>query len=273
MILPFHPCMNHDAHYQIPRLHLPVAPKCNLSCRFCKRDIDPKNSLISAPGVATEIMTPEQSIEKTGRFLNRWGMSAIVGIAGPGDPLANPETLETFRLIRKRYQNVNLCICTNGLNLPEAVPELKRLNVKYLTVTVNGLDPAIVAKIQPWINKNGTFFKGHEGARILIQNQLEGIQAAVKTGLIVKVNSVVVPGINEIHIAAIAQKARNLGATVINPMPLIPRGGLKKLKAPSSAQMRFIYKVCETQLPVFKLCRQCRADAEGIPGKEQNLCR
>ncbi len=272
MKLPFHPCMNHDAHHQVARLHLPVAPRCNLSCRFCERDSNPKNFGISAPGLTAGIMTPEQALEKTGSFINHWGMKAIVGIAGPGDPLANHETLDTFGLIRKRYRDVNLCVCTNGLNLPEAVYELQKLNVKYLTVTVNGIDPDIVSKIQPWIVKNGAIHKAHEGACLLIENQLRGIRAAVEKGLYVKINTVVVPDINDVHVAVVAQKARELGVTVFNPMPLIPRGGFKDIKAPSNAQMRFIHKVCKTQLPVFTMCRQCRADAEGIPGKEQHSC-
>lgn len=272
MLLPFHPCMNHVAHNQIARLHLPVAPRCNLSCRFCEQEIDSQKPLPNAPGVATGIMTPEQALGKTQGFLKKWGMSAIVGIAGPGDPLDNPETLETFRLIRQHFKKAELCICTNGLNLPEAMPALVELRVKYLTVTMNGLEPETVAKIQPWIIKNGVRIKGKEGARRLIRNQLQGIEAAVKSGLYVKVNTVVVPGINDVHIAAIARKARDLKATILNPMPLIPRGGFKNIKAPSSAQMRFIHKVCQTQLPVFTMCRQCRADAEGIPGKEQRSC-
>lgn len=272
MPLPFHPCMNNDAHSRVPRLHLPVAPGCNLSCRFCEREVDSHNVLNRAPGVSAGVMSPEQAFERAKGFLRQWGMSAIVGIAGPGDPLANQETLRTFRLIRNQYKDAKLCVCTNGLNLPDAVAELVELNIEFLTVTLNGLDPAVVAKIQPWIIKGGTRLTGRKGAEVLVRNQLQGIEAAVAAGLCVKINTVVVPGINDVHIAALALKAKELGARVFNPMPLIPRAGFRNLKAPSNAHMRLIHKVCQTQLPVFTMCRQCRADAEGIPGREQRSC-
>ena len=96
MKAPFHPCMNNDAHDKVARIHLPIAPECNIQCRFCSRKITPHDTKTKCPGRATRILTPAQALEKARAFRKKWGPDSIIGIAGPGDPLANPETFETL---------------------------------------------------------------------------------------------------------------------------------------------------------------------------------
>ena len=266
--LPFHPCMHEDAHEQIARLHLPVAPRCNIHCCFCERKISPFENHLNRPGITAGILSPEQALIKAGKFLDQWGPESIVGVAGPGEPLANPETLETLELIRKQYPEARLCLCTNGLNLCNSLETINKLKIKYLTVTINGVQPEVVAKIQPWIKKDDRTIIGKEGAKLLIANQLAGIKAAVKSEIFVKVNTVVIPDINGSHVETVARTARKLGATLLNLMPLIPGGEFKNMERPSHSFMKDLQKKCEPIIPVFKKCRQCRADAEGIPGKE-----
>jgi hypothetical protein len=62
---------------------------------------------------------------------------SVIGIAGPGDPLANEETFRTLELVGKEFPELTLCLSTNGLRLPENVDRLKRLGVKFITVTMN----------------------------------------------------------------------------------------------------------------------------------------
>lgn len=266
--LPFHPCMHEDAHDQVARLHLPVAPRCNIHCRFCERKISPYETHVICPGTAASILSPEMAVKKADRFFKQWGQKSIVGIAGPGESLANPETFETLRLIREQYPDARLCLCTNGLNLPDSVETLKNLKMNYLTVTVNGIQPEVVAKIQPWVRKNGCIIKGEEGARLLIENQLTGIKKAVYSGIFVKINTVIVPAINGSHIDTIAQTVKQLGVGLFNLLPLIPRGDFRNMERPCHRYMNELQKKCKNILPVFEKCRQCRADAEGIPGKE-----
>ena len=35
-IIEQHPCFNDEAHDSKGRIHLPVAPKCNIQCNFCE---------------------------------------------------------------------------------------------------------------------------------------------------------------------------------------------------------------------------------------------
>jgi len=260
--------MHEAAHDHIARLHLPVAPRCNIHCRFCERKISPQGTCKNSPGTTAGILSPEQALITTKNFIEEWGNDSVVGVAGPGEPLANPETLETLNRIRKEYPDLQLCLCTNGLNLPDSVDAIKELGITHLTVTINGVDPKVVAKLQPWVKKNGKITIGKEGARLLIKNQLEGIKAATRSGIFIKINTVVVPDINDAHVETIARTVRNLGAGLLNLIPLIPRGNFAKMSTPNQCYLKAIKEKCKTIIPIFEKCKQCRADAAGIPGKK-----
>ncbi|MCI5183912.1 MAG: radical SAM protein, partial [Candidatus Electrothrix sp. AW1] len=103
-----HPCFNAKVKGQYGRVHLPVAPKCNIQCNFCNRKFDCVNE--SRPGVTSTILTPGQALEYMGKVLEKGPRISVAGIAGPGDPFANTEeTLETMRLIRKEFPDTILC--------------------------------------------------------------------------------------------------------------------------------------------------------------------
>jgi len=260
--------MNNDVHDKIARLHLPVAPKCNIQCQFCSRKVTPNDTETKCPGRSTRILSPKDALQKALEFISAYGKNSIVGIAGPGDPLANPETFETLELIRARLPDVSFCLCTNGLLLPDKIETLKKLNMHHLSLTVNGIQPGIVEQITPWVIYKDIKISGKEGAQILIDNQLEGIKAASDVGMFIKVNTVVVPRINGAHVMEIADRVKKAGADLFNPVPLIPGGTLKDHQQPDCSDMTRIRKICEKKLPIFYKCKQCRADAEGIPGQE-----
>ena len=62
-----HPCFNIDARHRHGRVHLPIAPDCNVQCNFCKRIYDCANE--SRPGVTTAILSPRQSLDYLQRVL------------------------------------------------------------------------------------------------------------------------------------------------------------------------------------------------------------
>src|SRR5271157_4006835 len=95
-----HPCFSVGARHRTGRIHLPVAPKCNMQCNYCNRDFECVNE--SRPGVSGAILLPRQAADYLDEVMGRIKDIAVVGIAGPGDPFANPaETLETLRLVRE----------------------------------------------------------------------------------------------------------------------------------------------------------------------------
>ncbi|WP_135607216.1 nitrogenase cofactor biosynthesis protein NifB [Methanococcoides methylutens] len=261
-----HPCYNKEAQHKYGRIHLAVAPKCNIQCNYCDRKFDCVNE--SRPGVTSEVLTPQEALEKTRNVLKDYPFIKVVAVAGPGDPLANDETFETLELIKKEFPDVTLCLSTNGLALPDKIDDLLRVGVSTLTVTLNAIDPEIQAKIVDHIAYKGKSYTGVEAAEILIHNQLEGIKMAVEAGLVVKINTVLIAEINKDHILEVAKKVRELGVFIMNIMPLICQAKFADMEAPSEKQRKDVQAICEPYVQQMRHCRQCRSDAYGLLGKD-----
>ena len=260
-----HPCLGGDAHNNFGRIHLPVSPVCNIQCKFCKRDC---NSNEDRPGVANGILAPKDAVDTIKKALELCPQITVVGIAGPGDTLATPHAIETFRLVDKAYPNLIKCLSTNGLLLYRYAQDIYDAGVRTITVTVNAVEPEIQSQINSYIILDKKVYYGVEAAKILIENQLKGIEAISKLGVIVKINSVLVPGINDNHIEQIAKTVKAAGATLYNIIPLIPQHELSQVPAPNCYQLDKARTEVEKHLEVFRHCKHCRADACGIPGKQ-----
>jgi nitrogen fixation protein NifB len=192
----------------------------------------------------------------------------VLGIAGPGDPLANAATIETLQKVKEFFPNLILCTSTNGLALPDKIEELDKAGVIALTITINAVDPEIGGKIYTHVRYKGKTYKDREGFEILSKNQLEGLREAVKRGMVVKVNSVLIPGVNDKHLVKVARVVKKLGAHVMNIMPLIPQGKFKDTLPPTTEELNRVRDQCDRILKQFRNCNQCRADAIGVPGEE-----
>ena len=269
-ILDTHPCYSEKAHTKFARMHLPVAPRCNIQCNYCNRKYDCTNE--SRPGVTSELLTAEQSVEKIRYVKERIPYLSVIGIAGPGDPLANEETFRTLELVGKEFPELTLCLSTNGLMLSESVDRLKELGVKFITVTVNAIDPKVGARMYDFVMWEGKTLRGEEAAAKLIEKQTEGIKKAVAAGMLIKVNTVMVPGINDDHIPEVARKVKSLGAYVVNIIPMIPVPGTNfaEIKAPTSEQRKKLQDLCEPDIKQMRHCRFCRADAIGLLGEDRS---
>ena len=192
----------------------------------------------------------------------------MIGIAGPGDPLANEETFETFAQVKKEFPQLMLCMSTNGLLLPEAIDRLYQLGLHSLTVTVNAVDAEVGARIYRHIYYHDRLYTGVEASQLLIANQLQGIKLAGELGMTIKVNSVLIPGINDNQLPLIAERVKDLGAFVMNIMPIIPQAELAHINPPSESMLHEIRKDNEGIIGQFAHCKQCRADAVGLIGQD-----
>ncbi len=159
-----HPCYSEEAHHHYARMHVAVAPACNIQCNYCNRKYDCANE--SRPGVVSELLTPEEAAHnKVLVIAGKIPQMTVLGIAGPGDPLANPEkTFRTFELIADKAPDIKLCLSTNGLMLPDHVDRIKALNVDHVTITINMVDPEIGTKIYPWVHYRRRRYKGLDSA-------------------------------------------------------------------------------------------------------------
>ena len=258
-----HPCFALGAKNNNGRIHLPVSPGCNISCNFCRISINDKEN---RPGVASGIITPDEAVEVVERAVKEMPEIQVAGVAGPGDTLATPYALETFRKIKKRFPDMIKCMSTNGLMLYEKADEIIDVGIDSLTVTVNSIDPVIQSQINDHIIWKGKVITGIEAAEILILNQLKGIEKVAKGGVTVKVNTVLIPEINKTHVPKVAETVSKLGAQIYNIIPLIPQHELSWCSEPSCEELYEVRAQAEKYIKVFRHCQRCRADAIGIPG-------
>ena len=270
-----HPCYSEEAHHHYARMHVAVAPACNIQCNYCNRKYDCANE--SRPGVVSEKLTPEQAAKKVLAVASTIPQMTVLGIAGPGDPLANPEkTFKTFELIAKTAPDIKLCLSTNGLMLPDHVDTIKRFNVDHVTITINMTDPEIGAKIYPWVYYRNKRYTGVEGARILSERQLQGLEMLTARGILCKVNSVMIPGVNDKHLVEVNRAVKSRGAFLHNIMPLISAPehgtvfGLTGQRGPSAQELKVLQDSCEGEMNMMRHCRQCRADAVGLLGEDRS---
>ena len=265
-----HPCFSEKACHSFGRCHVPVAPKCNIQCNYCIRDFDCVNE--SRPGVTTKVLNPDDAMELVKKALDEYGYIKVIGIAGPGEPLANEETFETLRRLNEQYPNVIKCISTNGLLLPDKIDLLQKYDVGNITVTLNAIDPEIGAKIYQIVNYEGKYYTGVEGAKILLSHQLKGIEEAVKRHMIVKINTVYIPGINDKQIPEIAKKVGEMGVYTFNVIPLIAQYKFADITPPTMEMKRKMQDECAKYIKQMRHCQRCRADAIGKLGEDIQSC-
>jgi nitrogen fixation protein NifB len=266
--LAHHPCFNPDVFRQAARIHLPVAPRCNLQCNYCDRSFDCANE--TRPGVASALLAPFQALAYLRAAHRQLPHLSVVGIAGPGDPFANPvETLETLRLVRAEFPNLLLCVASNGLGLVEHIDELVELAVSHVTLTINTLDADVGARIYRWVRFGDQVWRGPEGARILLDRQTEALARLRETPIVVKVNTIVLPGINQAEVPRVAEHVRAAGASIMNVMAMVPVAGtpFAGLGEPDAATLAEARRAAGEWLPQMSHCARCRADACGLVGE------
>ena len=127
-----------------------------------------------------------------------------------GEPLVRKNIMWLFQSLGRHLETgalQELTLTTNGSQLAKYAAELKSAGVKRINVSLDTLDPDKFKAITRW---------GEIGA------VLNGIDAAQKAGLKVKINAVALKGVNEDEIEALLRFAHERGAdlTLIETMPL-----------------------------------------------------
>jgi nitrogen fixation protein NifB len=168
--------------------------------------------------------------------------------------------------VRFAHPDLLVCLSTNGLNLPAHVDDLAEAGVTHVTVTVNAVDPSVGGKIYQWIKINEHLCRGREAAEFLLTQQREAIVKLKSRGFIVKINTVVIPGINTEHVEAIAEEVAGLGADLMNCIPMIPVPGtpFEHIGTLTTGEMDRVRDFASLHIPQMYYCRRCRADAVGL---------
>ncbi len=268
-VIESHPCFSKEAHHKFGRIHLPVAPACNIQCRYCIRKYDCANE--SRPGITSRVISPSDALDRVRVLFERNDNISVIGIAGPGDPLANDATFETLNMIHREFPEIILCLSTNGLLLPDRLGEIMKAGVRSITITINAVMPKVAERIYSWAYYKGRKYEGKDAAELIVKNQSRGLRNAIDAGLIVKINTVFIPGVNNAEIPLIAWRAGEIGADIMNLMPLIPQAEFENFDRPSKQAIDKKRDECSGYIPQMTHCRQCRADACGVLGEDKDM--
>ncbi len=266
-----HPCFNAEAKGKFGRVHLPVAPKCNIKCNYCNRKYDCVNE--SRPGVTSTVLSPEQALVYMDKVLAAEPRISVAGIAGPGDPFANAsETLDTMQLLRRHYPDLILCLSSNGLGLGPHVEEVADIGVSHVTVTLNGVDPEITKNIYSFVKDGKIIYRDLQAAELLLARQLAAIEKLKSCGVVVKVNYIVIPGVNDHHAVATSEAMARMGVDLFNCMAMLPNVDTPFSDVIEATRdvMDTLRDSCEEHLPQMRHCKRCRADAVGLLGKDKS---
>lgn len=260
-----HPCFSDRRRSLWHRIHLPVAPKCNVKCLYCSHDFG-SSCHTSKPGYSRQVLSAQTAAERAISEIKKDPRLRIVAVSGPGEPFANPETFETIELIRENLRDIHLCLSTNGTLLAKYVQWLVKMDFKTLTVSMSTANPRTAARIYEWARVEDRFLTGNEMGNIIVEEQIHGIARAAEAGITVKVNSILIPTLNQDDIIPLAKAIAGAGASLQNIIPLVPNAQLMSLSSPSPAQLETLKSRAAEYIEQFRHCKQCRSDVMGIPG-------
>jgi nitrogen fixation protein NifB len=95
-------------------------------------------------------------------------------------------------------------------------------------------------------------------------------------GVLTKVNSVLIPGVNDEHLIEVNREVKKRGAFLHNIMPLISEAehgtvfGLTGQRGPTAQELKAVQDACMGGANLMRHCRQCRADAVGLLGEDRS---
>lgn len=247
-----HPCFSKCMAKKYGRIHLPVAPICNIKCIYCDKTTSCVNE--SRPGLSNTILKPIEAYEFFKEQYKDKNYLSVVGIAGPGDPLANFEnTIKTFNLIKNDYPEINLCLSTNGTSFPKYYKELKNIGIKYVTITINTLNVNTATKIYEYANIDNMFLENFEAGKKIIEKQNETLEILKEDSYFhIKINTVYIQGINNKEILSICSKAKEIGADLYNLIPCIKTSNtINKFQDINQKEFNDLKQKCNSIVPVM----------------------
>lgn len=181
-------------------LRVSVTDRCDFRCVYCMSE-----HMTFLP--KRDLLTLEELDRLCSAFVSR-GVRKL-RITG-GEPLVRKDIMTLFRSLGRHLQTGDLdelTLTTNGSQLAKYAADLKSAGVRRVNVSIDSLDPEKFRRITRW---------GDLGV------VLQGLEAAEKAGLAIKINAVALKGVNEHEIEDLMRFAHGRGAdlTLIETMPL-----------------------------------------------------
>ncbi len=173
-------------------LRISVIDRCNFRCQYCMP------AEIFGPDFAflpkKELLSYEE-IERLAHIFVGLGVEKI-RLTG-GEPLLRKQLPLLVEKLSKINGLKDIGLTTNGVLLPKYAEELKAAGLKRVNVSLDSLNDELFGEINGRGVKTGPV--------------IEGIQAAQKAGLGVKLNMVVKKGLNDQEIVPMAQFCKDNG--------------------------------------------------------------
>ena len=184
---------------RITYLRLSVTDRCDLRCRYCMAE-----AMTFLP--RSEVLTIEELDEVAAAFIAR-GVRKV-RLTG-GEPLVRRGVIQLAGMLGARLGHGldELTLTTNGTNLARHADALAAAGIRRINVSLDTLDPDRFHHITRW----GT-----------LPPVLDGIAAATRAGIAIKINMVALKGVNEDEILPMLRwcGAQGHGLTLIETMPL-----------------------------------------------------
>ncbi|SFR57466.1 radical SAM protein [Anaeromicropila populeti] len=260
-----HPCFDDvESGY---RFHLPIAPKCDTKCNFCKRQISGDQE---RPGVTSEILKINDIEHYINRNISLYPDCRIIGVAGPGDPMSNPtELFSTFKIVNEKFHQFKKCMCTNGFYLSKYKDEFIDAKLDYVTITLNSRNAETLGDIYEFLKYDGELYQGVEMGRLVMRLQDEALRIIDEIpDLKLKINIVVIPGVNDNELEDMIDYISQFNVYTVNLIPVLPVKGTAFEKVPSLSKEEIQSLKNELRgkynsMKFKKHCSRCRADACG----------
>jgi nitrogen fixation protein NifB len=111
-----------------------------------------------------------------------------------------------------------------------------------------------------------------EAGKVLAQRQEESVRRLAELGVTIKINTILLPGVNDAEVGKVAEKAKLWGAKIMNCIPLLPIAGtpFADLKIVESGFVQRLRSEAASHLPQMEHCMRCRADAVGKLGEAED---
>lgn len=184
---------------QISYLRLSVTDRCDLRCTYCMPE-----RMTFLP--RKEVLSLEELYQLSLGFIAR-GVTKI-RVTG-GEPLIRRDIIDLFRALGRKLGDGldELTLTTNATQLASYADELARAGVRRVNISLDTRDPAKFAELS---------------RRDVLPKVLDGIAAAKKAGLKVKINTVALKGVNENELPDLIAWSHSEGFdhTLIEVMPL-----------------------------------------------------
>ncbi len=173
-------------------LRISVIDRCNFRCQYCMP------AELFGPDFAflpkSELLTYEE-IERLARIFVNLGVEKI-RLTG-GEPLLRKELPLLVRKLSSIKELKDIALTTNGVLLPKYAQELRDAGLQRVNISLDSLNDELFGQIN--------------GRNVGTQPVLDGINAAKKAGLGIKINMVVKKGLNDTEIIPMAQFCKDNG--------------------------------------------------------------